>query len=539
LHLEDLYQFLDMKKTLKVFLIIVITVLVLVGSIAVIAPIFLNEPLKKALTEEFRKQTDQDYTLDYSTFDIGIFARSISVDSVIVKPDSASPHIRKISAQTISINGIQWFSLLNRSFPKFKSIVIDKPNVEVFTRDFSSNAFSRSNGDEAEEISERISTFNLIINNGSGKLVRQNGEELVTVADLSLRAQDVDVNELLDGSELIFMDNLTINGSGIKWSMEKKLYQFTVGDFHFERKSEYISLENVALTPVVQKYRFSEILDRQIDRIDLIILELELIGFTLDSLASNQLEIDSMQITGVQMEVFRDKQKERPAGYSVKPLLNELATATDFSFGLNTIKISDTDITYQEHKPPSEEPGSISFNDINATITNLRTKSHPEFYEDSLRLDIDAMFMNTSPLTIDVGYAIFDNLNSHTVRLRLDSFDPKDASNMLNNVAFVEVEDGFIESLSANLELNSSASSGEVTLLYRDLKVSFLNKDNPQKKGLKQWAGDFIANTFVIKSNNLGDKPRVGIISFPRDKEKSIFAYWWKSLLEGIKQVIK
>ncbi|MAL17720.1 MAG: hypothetical protein CL670_13970 [Balneola sp.] len=539
MHLEDLYQFLDMKKTLKVFLIIVISILVLVGSAAVIAPIFLNEPLKKALTEEFRKQTNQDYILDYSTFDIGILGRSISVDSVVVKPDSASPHIRKISAQTISINGIQWFSLLNRSFPVFKSIVINKPNVEVFTRDYSSNAFSRSSNGEAEEIADKISTFNLIINSGSGKLVRQNGEELVTVADLSLRAQDVDVNQLLDGSELIFMDNLTINGSGIKWSLEKKLYQFTVGDFHFEKKAEYLSLDNVALTPVVQKYRFSEILDRQIDRIDLNIPALELIGFTLDSLASNQLEIDSMQITGAQMEVFRDKQKERLPGYNTKPLLHELATSTDFSFGLNTINISDTDITYQEHKPPSEEPGSISFNDINATVTNLRTESHPEFYNDSLRLNINARFMNTSPLTLDVGYATFDNLNSHTVHVQLDSFDPKDAANMLNNVAFVEIEDGFVESLSANMELNSSASSGEVTLLYKDLKVSFLNKDNPQKKGLKQWAGDFIANTFVLKSDNLGDKPRVGIFTFPRDKEKSIFAYWWKSLLEGIKQVIK
>jgi hypothetical protein len=121
----------------------------------------------------------------------------------------------------------------------------------------------------------------------------------------------------------------------------------------------------------------------------------------------------------------------------------------------------------------------------------------------------------------------------------LDSFDPKKAGNMLRNVAFVEVEDGLVESLSADLELTSSASSGQVQLLYRDLKISFLNKDNPDKKGLKQWAGDFIANTFVLKSNNLGDKPRIGVITYPRDKEKSIFAYWWKSLLEGIKQIIK
>jgi hypothetical protein len=539
LHLEYLYEFLDMKKALKIFLIFVITAVILVGAVSLIAPYYLNEPLKKALTEEFSKQTDRDYTLDFSTFDIGILGRSISVDSIVVKPDSASPHIRKVSAQSISINGIQWLSLLNRSFPSFNSIIITKPNVEVFTRELSSDAFSKTNNANAEEIAERISTFNLIINNGSGKLIRPNGEELVTVGDISLNAKNVDVNDLLDGSELVFMDNLSITGSGIKWSLEKKLYRFTIGDFHFDRKAEYASFADVALTPVVPKYRFSEILDRQIDRIDLNIPKVELVGFQLDSLAAQQLEIDSMQISGAQMEVFRDKQKERLPGFQVKPLLYELATSTDFSFGLNTIKISDMDITYEEHKPPSEEPGSISFNDIEATVTNLRTQSHPEFNDDSLRMDIEALFMNASLLTLDVGYATFDKFNSHTVRVHLDSFDPKKAGNMLRNVAFVEVEDGLVESLSADLELTSSASSGQVQLLYRDLKISFLNKDNPDKKGLKQWAGDFIANTFVLKSNNLGDKPRIGVITYPRDKEKSIFAYWWKSLLEGIKQIIK
>ena len=528
-----------MKKALKIFLIFVISIIFLVGAVSFIAPYYLTDPLKKALTEEFSKQTDKDYTLDFSTFDIGILGRSISVDSIVVRPDSASPHIRKVSAQSISINGIKWLSLLNKSFPSFSSIVITKPDVEVYTRELSSGAFSNSGTGQTEEIAEKLSTFDLIIKNGSGKLIRQNGEELVTIGDLSLNAQDVDVNEILDGSELVFMDNLSINGSGIKWSLEKKLYRFTIGDFHFDKKAQYASLADVALTPVVPKYRFSEILDRQIDRIDLDIPKIEILGFQLDSLAQKHLEIDSMKIAGARMEVFRDKQKERLSGFQVKPLLYELATSTDFSFGLNTIKISDTDITYEEHKPPSKETGSISFNDIEATITDLRTQAHPDFYDDSLRMDIEALFMNVSPLTVDVGYATFDDMNSHTVGVHLDSFDPKEASNMLRNVAFVKIEDGMIESLSANLELNSSASTGEVRLLYKDLKVSFLNKDNPDKQGLVQWAGDFIANTFVLKSDNTGDKPRIGVVTFPRNKEKSIFAYWWKSLLDGIKQVIK
>jgi hypothetical protein len=147
--------------------------------------------------------------------------------------------------------------------------------------------------------------------------------------------------------------------------------------------------------------------------------------------------------------------------------------------------------------------------------------------------------MNTSRMTLGVQYATFDRNNTHTVIVNLDSFDPKEAGDMLRHVGFVKIEDGLIESLSANYSLNSKSASGDVSVLYRDLKVSFLNKDNPEKTGLKQQFGDFIGNTFVLKSDNLGEGARIGEISYEREVEKSIFAYWWKSLLDGIKEVIK
>ena len=87
--------------------------------------------------------------------------------------------------------------------------------------------------------------------------------------------------------------------------------------------------------------------------------------------------------------------------------------------------------------------------------------------------------------------------------------------------------------------LNSESASGEVLVEYRDLKVKFLNKDNPDNNGLKEGVKNFIANTFAINSNNTGNDAETGEIDFEREKNKSIFAYWWKSLLSGLKDVIQ
>lgn len=528
-----------MNKALKIVIIFFVGGLLTMSAIAFIAPFWMNDYLKSALIEEFNVQTEQEYTLDFSTFEIGIFRRSISIDSISVLPDSAAPHIREIKASSISLIGIKWRTLFNKSFPDFNTIMITEPEVELFTRNFSASDFSNSNNNQNAEIANNLAKFDLIIQNGSGKLLEPDQREVLVINDISLEAKDVDVNALLDGSELFFLEDLTITGSGLKWSLEDKLYQFTINNFSFDKNNERISLENLAMTPVVPKYEFSKIRAYQLDRIDLRIPRVELSGFKLDSLASEHLDVDSLKIYDAWMEVFRNKQIDRAPGISTKPLLNEVAHSFDFSFGLDEVLISDATIIYEEHKPPSDTSGSISFNEIDATLTKFRTAEHPRFFKDTLKLHVETLFMDVTPLTVDVNYPIFDEQDTHTVKVRLESFDPKAAGNMLENVGFVRIEDGLIKSLDAEFELNSEKASGKLEVLYQNLKVSFLKKNNPDRENFFQRTGDLLANTFVIKSNNDNATPRVGEIDFEREDGKSIFAYWWKSLLSGIKDTIK
>lgn len=527
-----------MKKALKVSLIVVISLLLLASILIWTASYFLNEPLKQALSDEFERQTDQAYTLSLSDIDVGILARSVSVDSIVVEPDSASPHIRRIAAKTLSINGIKWWSLWDKSFPDFSSIVIDEPEVEIFERPLTSSSFSAGSTQDSSDIPD-IAKFDLTIKNGTGKIVREDRAIVLSIADINLEAEQVDANALLDGSELIFMENLKMDGGNLKWSMEKKLYEFTIGSFSFDKSGQILNITDLALTPVLPKYEFSEIRARQLDRIELDVPRVQIKGISIDSLASEHLELDTLKVEDAWLEVFRDKHKERPPGIDTKPLLNEVAKAIDFSFGLNTAVITNADIIYEEHKPPSDSSGSVSFNDIDATLTDFRSATHPAFYDDTLKLHVESLFMNVAPLTVDVFYPVFDEQNTHTLRAELGSIDPKEVSEMLEHVGFVRVDDGLVESLETEIVLANETSSGEVLVLYRDLKVSFLDKDDPEDQGLKEKVGDFFANTFVIKSDNAGDNPRVGNIDFEREKEKSIFAYWWKSLLDGLKNSIR
>lgn len=527
-----------MKKVLKVLSIIVAATLIIAVAAAFIIPIYLNEPLKKAFIDEFNQQTEQNYQLDFADIDISLFRRSISVDSISVKPDSTSPHVQQISATSISVSGISLWSLFSGSFPDFNSITVTEPHVEILERDLSSTLFSGNDSGDSDEALEDLDTFSLYINNGSGTIRTSDGTELFSISDISLEADDVDINKLLDGSELLFMEHLLIRGAGVKWNIQKDFYHLTIGNFNFDKQAGSFSIANMAVTPLLPKYEFSEAKGFQLDRINLEIPALSLSGMDLNSLGSEHINVEELSFDQPWMEVFRNKQIERKEGLNVKPLLNELAHSVDFSIGVNKTVISDATIIYKEHKAPSDSSAAISFDDLDATISNIRTASHPGFSEDTLKLHVETLFMDTAPLTVDVSYPVFNEADLHTVKATLGSLDPKVAEHMLARSGFVRVESGFVNSLNAEFELNSESSSGEALILYRDLKISFLDEDSGEQ-GFGEKLKDFIANNFSIKSENTEPDPTIGEIDFEREVEKSIFAYWWKSLLSGIQDTIK
>ncbi len=527
-----------MKKAPKVLLTIVITLLLLIGAFSLFAYTYLNDTLKPVMIEEFERQTDQEYTLDFSGITINLLGRSVTVDSVAIQPNSDQQPIQKISAASISVQEIKWFSFFNNPFPHFGAIVVDRPYVEAIRPKITGQSFSKTKA-PANSAASDIPTFNFIIKNGGGKLIKPNKQEVASIADISLKAEDVDIQEILNGSELVFLDKLDVQAKGIQWLLEDKLYELKADAFNFEKATQKAVFKNFKLNPLAPKYRFSEIRGHQLDRMELSIPQITATGIELDSLSHNRLDINRLTVSGAKLHVFRDKYKDRPEGVNEKPLFYDLAAATDFSFELKEADISNSTVIYEEHQPPAKETGSISFNRIDATVKNFRSKAHPKFQEDSLLLNVEALFMDAAPLKLDIGYALFDSLNTHTVDLTVGSFNPKIASDIIENVGFIRIEDGMVDDLHARYTLDNTSAKGAVLVRYRDLKISILDKENPDKSSLRQKFGDFIANTFVINSNNTGDKAQPGPIDYERDIEKSIFAYWWKAIFDGIKNTVK
>lgn len=131
----------------------------------------------------------------------------------------------------------------------------------------------------------------------------------------------------------------------------------------------------------------------------------------------------------------------------------------------------------------------------------------------------------------------------------LKNFDFTKINPVLTPSTPLEIESGTLDDLGFTFSYNDNHAHGELQLTYHDLKVITFRETRDEKTGKRKRKRDdegedkdnfktFLLNAFVIRKNmdeKLPEDKRTGTIDFPRDQTRSIFNFWWKSLLSGFK----
>jgi hypothetical protein len=79
---------------------------------------------------------------------------------------------------------------------------------------------------------------------------------------------------------------------------------------------------------------------------------------------------------------------------------------------------------------------------------------------------------------------------------------------------------------------NRERASGTFAIEYEDLKVDIYKKDGKKKNKLISAVGNLL-----VKNDTDGDLKKVDV-SVERSKDKSVFNFLWKFVMEGLKQTV-
>jgi len=244
------------------------------------------------------------------------------------------------------------------------------------------------------------------------------------------------------------------------------------------------------------------------------------------------IEADRIVIHQPALHVFRDRRMPFIKDHT-EPLPMVRLQNLPFTVRLGTIDIANATIVYEEFPEEGTKSGSIVFDHLYARFEGIDNRDTG--FNRFINLDVNTRFMKSGLLKARFAFPL-NPQNLYYAEGTLDNMELTQLNPTLENLAKVRVASGTMNTMHFNFDYNDDESDGSVMMLYENLEMIALKdkEEAKEKDGFKS----FILNVLFAKKNKKDEvrtAKRDGTIAFERDKKRSIFNYWWKSLATGIK----
>lgn len=494
----------------------------------------------RKLKDYIRTAGSGKFQFDYKTMDIGFFPAGVTVigvhffshDSTFLELQDSLLMLPDLRAEKIRISGIGLFSLIFGSEIKVNELLVENPSLAVRILHIKADSVAtitwKSNSDENKEfVLDRLRMVG-----GSLEWTSNNHKTFETGfelggANLSFDPSADGLPFETDSASIVLVQSTFFPESG--------LMAIDADSVFATYPSGEVAFAGIKIYSLHDKYELSQVIGHQIDWLA---LEIEKVTFQLtdppQAVRESKLTIPLVIINGLKGLIFKDKRwpfPDRPD----RAMPHQVIAGIPFPLVIDSVLLQESSIVYEEYVEKATEPGHVDFRQLEAKLSPLRNDTSMMG-----RLEASAMVMGEGRLEANFDIPLQDGAGTYAAYGRLGHMDMKSVNPILQHSAGVSVESGRVDQLDFSFTYDDDSSSGEVQFAYSDLKVQLLDRGG---EGVFSELGEDISswfvNSFVAKTHNTpGDKFRTGVIEMERNKKKSIFNYWWKSLFSGLKSSI-
>ncbi len=376
----------------------------------------------------------------------------------------------------------------------------------------------------------------LHVDNADIKIKLHSGKpsDTLKLNNFNFSLDQLDYKSDLKNSPLEIVENFRFDGADFAYELPGEMFTLRTKHYAFNSTLSHLNLKRFRIEPKYNRGEFQRQLTYQADWIDAEIQQLDVYEISLEALMNGDIDIGTISMNRLNLDTHRDKRlplEENIYKSLPQKALKSLAT----SIKIDTVKFDRSFISHSEFSEEGTSPGVIFFRNLDGMITNITNDSAAISQNPKMTVYVAGTIMNTGNIMIQSIFDYQDSLDRFTLRGTVGEMELPELNRFLENTASVRIRDGLNKSLSFAFEGNEEYALGEMTFYYRNLKISVLDADTHQRKGHGASIKSFFANTFVVNSKN----PRFlfvrdGDIYMERDKEKSVFSYWGKSLVSGL-----
>jgi hypothetical protein len=498
------------------------------------------------------------YQLSYKNLVINEELGSISAENVDLIPDStvyqllevqhtAPQTLFSIHIPSLTITGVITPKILLNKEISAHIVKISNATIEILSRqknkDSKSSMTTIMRSDLYHMLSGKLHSIkadSIVIENASLTLKDENtGISRMMASGLSIRFSGVAVDSVHqnDSSYLLFSKNLAIHCDEFKLPFKNKFYNFQMNGFEFNSETRSLHTERLLLQPLLSENAFAKAHKYAVDRLDIHVRSLDIWHIDLQDLLANNLTADSMKITDAVLLDYRDKSRPHDSVDRTDHYPQQAIMKLPFAVYFNKILINDTYIEYKEKNEKSDSSGKVSFYHVQANLENVTNILARIKNNHQMTLHFNSQFLNQTNFKAIIKMRLNDDAGHFTLDAQLGTLNAKSLNPLLKPMALAEINEGNISKLTYHLNATNTTASGNLLLVYDNLSIKLLKKDEDKNKYKTKLLPTLAAGLVLKDSNPKDGKTRMGTVTYPRDTNRSIFNLMWKSLFSAIKRV--
>lgn len=457
------------------------------------------------VSKKVKSLLDEEDNLSYSDLSVNAFTGNLSLKQVKFYDDD-----KKIEIDKIELN-IEIVQYLMKDEIIIEYIDAEKLDVKLMT----SKDAKETEGDKPEIV--RIENINI---KDANVTIKNEDKVSFEVSHLNLKAEDI--NWPLDENyEWSKNKSIDISAKDISFSMDI-LHDLKSETFTFNNQS--IVLENFLIEPKFSKAEYINHIETEKDLMDLKSKSLKIFDFELQK-KDNLLHIISskIKIDSTDFNIYRDKSIADDT--STKLLYSQALRELNFQISVDSLLISDMELTYQELLDHDRNVGEIKFNSIKAQVLNIHNSLKAD--NSKIKVEAQAKFSKGSEIAFSLNFT--PDHEQFYVSTYLKQIEDKSINNFIAPAIRIEI-DGVIDEIKTSFTGNNSEMNGDFNIAYENLKLNILKKD-----GTKNNFASLISNA-IMRNKDVNDHYELKKVK--RDKTKSFWNYVWTFHLDGLKKCL-
>ncbi len=500
-----------------------------VGALFAIATVSVNIFLKNKLETFVNDRLPENMVRSYDEISVESFGGSLSISnaSLIIKNKKDNVAHTFINVEKLKISHISYWDYIFNDEIHVETISLENPTMAYYKDRVIKSEDSARKG--IIDIYKPILVEKIKLNNSKFAIYEKGKDSTkLYTKGLSVEMGGIEINDKTIRRKIPATFKNYSAESDTVFVKVSAYENLIVKDFSIENRKAV--LKDVQLKTKYSKKELSRLISKEKDHYDLSMQSLTVddidFGFNANGFFAKSKKVT---LATPSLEIYRDKLVADDT--KVKPLYSKMLRDLPFELTVDSLKVTNAKIKYEERVKIENMGGSINFKNLDAAISNVsNTYKSPKKTE----LKINATFMDSTPISADWS---FDVNNKNDAFLFQATVGPLIADKM-NSFTEPNLKvrlEGKTNRTYFTIDGNNESSTTDMKISYSDFKVTILQKES----GKKNTVLSAIANIFISKnSEKEGENFKEGTAQATRDKSKSIFNFLWISLKNALTNIL-